>query len=180
MRAIMGLALALLGSATAAACPDDGASAAALAAKPAPRAAVASAGKLGAPLEIDYTVAGRPQPGGRFELELRIRPTGAVDALEFEANLDAGLLLDSGEAHAAWRRGSADAGDIARERLVIDALAQGLHYVHVVARARIGDRTYARTLAVPVAVGDATRAKAHDGVSVDAGGERIISLPAQE
>jgi hypothetical protein len=148
--------------------------------KPARTPLRASGGKLTAPIEIGYRFDGRPAAGERVGLDLSLQPTLDLTGLQVQINCDEGLQCSPGTSGLERSFGARAAGVAVSERIDVVPLEEGRHYVHVVARVLVGDRAFARTVAIPVQVGEETLLKAAGSVATDAQGRRLVVLPATD
>ena len=136
----------------------------------------ATSGKAAAAVDLQYDVLAKPAPGQPFEVELAFVPRLPADALDVEVTSIPGITIVNG--------GTAKFEDVVpatryTTRVMVSAESSGLYYLGVVARMITQVQTEARAFSVPVVVGTAPPA-AKPRPAVDATGQPIISMPAEE
>ncbi len=140
-------------------------------------AAPTSPGKPLPPIDVDYAIVGVPTVGQPLEIELRTRAPAALAALNLA--LSGSERLQVPAEVAQLRLAFSAANERRVETIRITPMALGRHYLRILAEADIGGRRQARSVTIPIDVGGAAVEPPATGtVSVDADGERIISLPA--
>ena len=140
--------------------------------------ALTSPGKPLPPIDVDYAIVGVPTVGQPLEIELRTRAPAALAAVNLA--LSGSERLQVPAEVAQLRLAFSAANERRVETIRITPMAPGRHYLSILAEADIGGRRQARSVTIPIDVGGAAVEPPATGtVSVDADGERIISLPAQ-
>jgi hypothetical protein len=140
----------LLVAALAAACAEP----AVVAAPPGESASEAfGAEKPVAPFALDYRLAGAPALGQPLEVTLTVRPQSPMSDLELHASGESALEVnaDSAEQTAA----SATPKDPAVWSVTVVPQQEGVSYLKLTAPGVIGGRRQARSIAVPIRVGEA-------------------------
>lgn len=166
------------GKKAAAKTPDEAATATAVVKSPedARMANAVATSKTSAPVDLKFDVLAKPVAGQPFEIELAFLPRLAADTLEVEVTGIAGLTVASG---GAARFEAVAAGSRHVAKVTVQADADGIYYVNVVARMVTKVQSEARTFAVPVVVGTVAPAQKAEPVT-DAAGEAIQPMPAAE
>ncbi len=200
------IALLALGLATLAAlagcardgAPGDGAAAGAAAAGPSRStkgpadgmvSAVSSSGKPGAPVELKFDIGSKPALGKPLEVTVAVVPRGeGITQLRVVFQSNDAVEVQSGGEMAAQER-PADGVAVSHVVTVVPR-RDGVYYLGAVALVEGAGGSVARSFAIPIIVGDpveaerAIAAKPAQGTlsrgAGDAGGERIVSLPADE
>ena len=134
-------------------------------------------GKSVAPIMLKYDIPTKPQVGTPFEVTLIFLARQAADAIEAEVTGMAGLTIASGG--QARFDGVTAAGRYVT-KVLVNADADGLYYIGIVARAVSKVQTETRTFSVPVVVGVAPVNQEKPAPATDAAGEAIESTPAKE
>jgi hypothetical protein len=164
------------GKEAAAKTPDEAATAVVKSPEDARMANAVATGKTSAPVDLKFDVLAKPAAGQPFEIELAFLPRLAADTLEVEVTGIAGLTVASG---GAARFEGVTAGSRHVAKVTVQADADGIYYVNVVARMVTKVQSEARTFAVPVVVGTVAPAQKAEPVT-DAAGEAIQPMPAAE
>jgi hypothetical protein len=155
---------------------------AASAASAAPATAQRSPGKPGAPVDISYSLLGKPVAGQPLEIELRIMAAAAFDAIRLDYGASERLSLGRGMPQTLALVAQKP-GVPAVQRVQVTPQADGLHYFKVRVVTETGGRASMRGIAIPIGVG-AYDPRAHlkvNGTLVDGvGGERAIVMRALE
>jgi hypothetical protein len=143
-------------------------------------ASAVSPGKPLPPIEVDYAIVGATTVGQPVEIELRTAVPFRLAALNLA--LSGSERLQVPAEVAQLRQAFSAAGERHVETVRVTPLAPGRHYLTILAEARTDGRVEARSVTIPIDVGDGSAAPppATGPVSVDADGERIISLPARQ
>lgn len=140
--------------------------------------ALTSPGKPLPPIDVDYVIVGVPTVGQPLEIELRTRAPASLAALSLALSGSERLQVPADVAQLRLAFSAANERRV--ETIRITPMAPGRHYLNILAEADIGGRRQARSVTIPIDVGGAAVEPPATGpVSVDADGERIISLPAQ-
>lgn len=157
---------------------DEAANATAAAKSPedARMANAVATGKTSAPVDLKYDVLTKPAAGQPFEIELAFLPRLAADTLEVEVTGIPGLTVASG---GSARFAAVTGGSRHVAKVTVQADADGIYYVNVVARMVTNVQSEARTFAVPVVVGTVAPLQQAEPVT-DAAGEAIQPMPATE
>ena len=164
------------GKKAAAKTPDEAATAVVKSPEDARMANAVATSKTSAPVDLKFDVLSKPVAGQPFEIELAFLPRLAADTLEVEVTGIAGLTVASG---GAARFEAVAAGSRHVAKVTVQADADGIYYVNVVARMVTKVQSEARTFAVPVVVGTVAPAQKAEPVT-DAAGEAIQPMPATE
>jgi hypothetical protein len=137
-----------------------------------------SPGKPLPPIDVHYTIVGVPTVGQPLEIQLRSGGRRASAALDLA--LSGSERLQVPVEAARLRFAFAAVNERRIETIRVTPLAPGRHYLSVLAQAQIGGRVRARSVTIPIDVGaEPVAAPRPATVSVDAAGERIVSLPAR-
>lgn len=192
--AAAGAILAACGSATS---PTDASGGDGTAARPGAGAAAArksedamvsavSAGKPGAPVELDFEVRERPSVGKPLAIAISVTPRGTdIEALEVSFQSTEGVEVTAG-ASTGRRSRPADGQPIAHEITVVPQ-RDGVYYVSAVALVENSAGSIARTFSIPFIVGGGAAASAaiaakaaDDPRASDASGQPVKPMPATE
>jgi hypothetical protein len=134
-------------------------------------------GKSVAPIMLKYDIPTKPQVGTPFEVSLIFLTRQAADALEADVTGMSGLTIASG---GQPRFEGVTAAGRYVAKVLVNADADGLYYIGIVARAVSKVQTETRTFSVPVVVGTAPVSREKPAPATDAAGEAIESTPAKE
>lgn len=130
------------------------------------------------PLSISVEILGEPQVGRALELRVITRSPVVLNEVSVEVQGDERILVTP--ATASWRVARV-ARDEAMVRLVtVTPLVDGALHVSILVQAEINGRVQARHRLFPIQVGPVSAPATADRLDVDASGELIIALPAQE
>lgn len=137
-----------------------------------------SPGKPLPPIDVEYAIVGVPTVGQPLEIELRTRAPATLAAVNLALSGSERLQVPAEIARLRFAFSAANERRV--ETIRITPLAAGRHYLSILAEADIRGRRQARSVTIPIDVGGAAVEAPPTGtVSVDAAGERIISLPAE-
>ncbi len=134
-----------------------------------------SPGKPTAPIAIHYEFSGKPALGVPFDVRITASAEGMTDlSLTLRAN-------DGLQASVPQLTASSTDGSERTWTLTATAANDGTSYLSVLVQGRRGAEQPARDLLIPVRIGTATPSKAATTIEpkTEAGGERIIVLPAK-
>jgi len=132
--------------------------------------------KSGAPLDLKYDIATKPEVGQPFEMELTFEPRASADALEVQVSAVEGLtLVGSG----GVRFDNVQAGEHYTTKVLAQSAAAGIYYIGVAAKMTTKVQTEVRNFSVPVVVGTPV-ATEKPAPEKDASGKPVESMPAAE
>lgn len=137
-------------------------------------------GKPHAPIEMTFQLPSKLKSGQAIEFTFSLMPTQNVESLSMQVRVDDGLVLKT-QTQAGY--GVMSKGAKADHVVKLVAQREGLFYVHVQASVKVAGKIQSRSFVIPLNVGDVDARKymkSSGNVTGDAGGERIISMPAQE
>jgi hypothetical protein len=137
-------------------------------------------GKPHAPIEMTFQLPSKLKPGQAIEFTFSLMPTQDVESLSMQMRVDDGLVLKT-DTQAGY--GVMSKGAKADHVVKLVSQREGLFYVHVQASVKVAGQIQSRSFVIPLNVGDVDARKymkSSGRVTEEAGGERIISMPAQE
>lgn len=143
-------------------------------------------GKQAAPVEMKFDVARRPQVGQPLAITVAaiVRAPNVEDLQVLFQSTD-GIEVTAGAESRPLQQPKE--GDALSHTVTVTPTREGVLYVSAVALVTIGDTgSLARAFAIPVIVGDPLAAEALRKSEAEAateaapGGERVVSMPAQE
>lgn len=137
-----------------------------------------SPGKPGAPVDISYHVPHKAGVGESLDLGLQVKSHRALDSMNVDIRTDAGLMLDQPQQRFDYA--SLKPGLEQHPGLRVIPQGEGLHYVTVTVRTRVGDLERASVVMIPVAVGNAVVKPTPAGVLKQTDGQLLETLPAEE
>jgi hypothetical protein len=148
--------------------------------------AVSSSGKPGAPVELKFDLATKPELGKPLAVTVAVVPRGeGISQLRVVFQSNEGVEVQSGNEMAVQDQ-PAD-GVAATHTVTVVPRRDGVSYLGAVALVEGPGGSVARSFAIPIIVGDPVAAeravadKPSQGVMAKGeGGEKIISLPASE
>lgn len=116
--------------------------------------------------------------GETLEVSLTVAATEDIQNVTIEARADSGLMLSRSTRHSVGRMHS---GQEAGATFTVITLAEGRHYVNVVATADLDGSRNAASYAIPIEVGnvaDSAKRKSLSRVITDSDGNRLILMEA--
>lgn len=137
-----------------------------------------SPGKPGAPVDVTYHAPQKADVGQSLDLDLRVVPRVKVDAMTVSVRGDEGLMLDQPQQRFDYA--SLKPGIDQQPSLRVIPQGEGLHYVTVTVRTRVGDLERASVVMIPVAVGNVAAKPAPAGELKQGDGQLLESMPAEE
>jgi len=148
--------------------------------------AVSSSGKPGAPVELKFDLATKPELGKPLAVTVAVVPRGeGISQLRVVFQSNEGVEVQSGNEMAVQDQ-PAD-GVAATHTVTVVPRRDGVSYLGAVALVEGPGGSVARSFAIPIIVGDPVAAeravadKPSQGVMAKGeGGEKIVSLPASE
>jgi len=148
--------------------------------------AVSSSGKPGAPVELKFDIAAKPELGKPLDVTVAVVPRGdGISQLRVVFQSNEAVEVQSGSEMAVQDR-PADGVAVSHTVTVVPR-RDGVFYLGAVALVEGAGGSVARSFAIPIIVGDPVEAeraiagKPSQGVMAKGeGGEKIISLPASE
>ncbi|MCC6172510.1 MAG: hypothetical protein IT481_10830 [Gammaproteobacteria bacterium] len=146
-------------------------------------AAVSATGKPGAPVELKFDIAARPELGQPLEVAVAVVPRSAdVGQLRVVFQSNEAVEVQSG--NEAVQDKPVD-GVAMTHTVTVVPRREGVFYLGAVALIEGPGGSVARSFAIPIIVGDPVAAEralaakpAQGTVSKSAGGEDVVSLPA--
>jgi FAD/FMN-containing dehydrogenase len=147
-------------------------------------AAVSSSGKPGAPVELKFDLASKPELGKPLEVSVAVVPRGeGISQLRVVFQSNEAVEVQSGSEMAVQNR-PAD-GVALTHTVTVVPRRDGVYYLGAVALVDGAGGSVARSFAIPIIVGDPVEAEraiaekpAQGVMSKGEGGEKVISLPA--
>lgn len=154
-------------------------------AKPSPETAAdaqASPGKPTAPISIDYEIIGTPVVGNPLSIDVNVSSTrGDVPIRLRYSILDADSLSFPEAQPEEVALGRVSERQPAVRQVTVIPQREGRLYLNVTAEIETADGALIKSMAIPIQVGSGPGEREKNGeVTVDADGEAIISLPADE
>ena len=138
-----------------------------------------SPGKPMPPLGIRYQVLGEPQVGQPLQIRITSQAQIALSNLGVEFRGDERLYVAPSTASIRVARMQVDEPIV--RTVTVTPMAEGLLRLSVLLQGEVDGRVQARSVTIPIQVGAIAEAPPVPGtLGVDADGEPIISLPAQE
>ena len=141
-----------------------------------------SAGKPGAPVEIAYTLVGKPRAGMPFEVEIRITTRGTVDEVRLDYGTSEQMTLDRGMPQTLSLIKQKQ-GVPALQRVLVVPKGDGLHFLKVRVVTVAAGRTRMSGIAIPIGVGkydDRSHLRRNGTLIEGVGGERAVVMRAAE
>ena len=146
-------------------------------------AAVSATGKPGAPVELKFDIASRPELGQPLEIEVAVVPRSAdISQLRVVFQSNEAVEVRSGN-EAVHNRPTE--GTAITHMVTVVPKREGVFYLGAVALVDGAEGSVARSFAIPINVGDPVSAEnalndkpAQGTVSKTASGEAVVSLPA--
>ena len=148
--------------------------------------AVSSSGKPGAPVELKFDLASRPELGKPLQVTVVVVPLGeGITQLRVVFQSNEAVEVQAGSEMAVQNRPAV--GVAVSHSVTVVPRRDGVFYLGAVALVEGPGGSVARSFAIPIIVGDpveaerAVAAKPSQGVMAKGeGGENVISLPASE
>jgi hypothetical protein len=132
--------------------------------------------KTGAPLDLKYDIAAKPDVGQPFEVELTFLPRAPADALEVQVSAVEGLTLVGSN---AIRFDNVQAGERYTTKVLAQAASAGIYYIGVASKMSTKVQTEVRNFSVPIVVGTPAAAE-KPAPAKDAAGKPVEPMPAVE
>ena len=146
-------------------------------------AAVSATGKPGAPVELKFDIAARPELGQPLEVAVAVVPRSA-DVSQLRVVFQSNEAVEVQSGNEAVQDKPAD-GVAMTHTVTVVPRREGVFYLGAVALIEGPDGSVARSFAIPIIVGDPVAAEralaakpAQGTASKSAGGEDVVSLPA--
>ena len=141
-----------------------------------------SAGKLAAPVSIQYTVLGTPIISQPLAIEIRVSSPqpGQTLQLSYFINDTDSLMFSDAQPASIDVAIPADEDFAARQVRVVP-LREGRLYLNVTAEVRTANGSMLKSIAIPIVVGNSSATPQLNGeLKETADGETVISMPALE
>lgn len=146
-------------------------------------AAVSATGKPGAPVELKFDIAARPELGQPLEVAVAVVPRSA-DVSQLRVVFQSNEAVEVQSGNEAVQDKPVD-GVAMTHTVTVVPRREGVFYLGAVALIEGPGGSVARSFAIPIIVGDPVAAEralaakpAQGTVSKSAGGEDVVSLPA--
>lgn len=140
-----------------------------------------SPGKPGAPVNVKYSLNGKPAVGVPLDIELTLEPRTALEKFDVEYGVEEGLTLQNPQTRLQVRQQKA--GEPLSHVVQVIPQGEGLFYVKLTIRTvSAGGLERAKVQLIPVSVGHGQRKQAPPPgeLTTDAEGRPIISMPAKQ